>query len=240
MNLDMENSNISRDHGKTQLQESRSFLSMPSSRSLPAYTEPLTRAFACGWLKLPVELRLKILGIMMCADYESGQGKRRDVVRWVTFADKLRRYLSMGPFIASFAFDVYYKHNLFTIRTEVVPEQMEQPIWLPPSRCRPLIRRLRIDLVLEIDVWVFVDKVASGEYGFDNIQHISVNFRWLTRAASSTRYRRFLLQFAQEGNEEPIVFNCKGIVTFTSFPRTHPVDRMKSSIRERIVFRPSS
>ncbi|KAH7095004.1 hypothetical protein FB567DRAFT_574881 [Paraphoma chrysanthemicola] len=188
-------------------------LPLPPTPS-PEYA-PLTPAFACGWLKLPLELKTLILhhtlvsstGIQTYHEH-AYINDTLEATRYITLAAVLRKHLAMGDGIARLAREVYYTHNVFIVKTTSVG--LRYRICLPPHSLRSMIRRLEIKIYLSHGNWAVLQRLAVGAYGFSGARYVTVHVRW----PESPNPAYFGLTPESRATWEGVVFGCAGQVVF--------------------------
>jgi len=189
--------------------------------SFPIHLElsaDLNVSFAQGWIKLPDELKEKILSCYLVTNYPvEGRNPIFDLQRRT-----LLQYLHSTPEIASFSRDIYYRLNTFRLRPTSDLSPVIQP-WQPiitqgvlrypmPSVNR-LIRSVHFVCPLKDWATVFLARFAQGNYGFQDLRYVKITFcaGWHIWGAED-QFRDFFTELANLANTFPagLRLACKG------------------------------
>ncbi|KAF2249417.1 hypothetical protein BU26DRAFT_551148 [Trematosphaeria pertusa] len=142
-----------------------------------ALSKDLGADFVHGWNKLPDELKVRILSFNLTRTSTFGYFDTMSCLR--SLAKGILGYLCTTPEIAGLAREVFYSTNTFRLQ----PVRYSLPSGAPtddlvlayPSRgVNSRIRKLEIRVCLDDDEWPFLERLAEGAYGFENLQYVIV------------------------------------------------------------------
>ncbi|KAJ4360689.1 uncharacterized protein N0V89_001256 [Didymosphaeria variabile] len=183
--------------------------------------EVLNEKFGKGWSKLPDELKVKILsfdpelnddirprGKEHCFGHQNG---------WKT----LKRYHEMAPEFGILATQIFYKTHHFHITGVCTPSDSSsfRPMFFPKPNVNRWIKVITLCIPLHIRAWTWLEKLASGSLGFQDLQYLAVEvFQTVDFVALGSTLVDVPLRM-QVCNEpfvdKFIVFKCKGKVIYT-------------------------
>jgi hypothetical protein len=182
----------------------------------PVHIEPsadLEPAFAEGWNALPDELKIKVLSHNLLNSETIDHG----IMQYTPQLRSLLHHLRTTPAIAAHSRDLYYTHNVFSLRPTaytVLDTQLPLPtgrycLLYPTPAVNAHIRYIEFLCDLDARAWQFLLKFSNGNYGFGDIRYITLVFR------ASYLHLKYLEEF--EGFIENAVgngvrFGCEGHV----------------------------
>jgi hypothetical protein len=153
----------------------RYFAFFPLEKGVDRSASPLTPAFALGWNKLPMEIRLHIISFNTrnIAD-EHNPYKFVGVGHQDQIRHKVLKYSLASPEFGALAQETIYTHNTFFIDC-----LHKRKLYLPPVSFRGMIRRLNIDADLMTSYGRslrMIERLSTGLYGFESIQFLGLTF----------------------------------------------------------------
>lgn len=176
-----------------------------ATRSVPrlhfAAKDNLDSRFAEGWKKLPDELKVRILRYNLTVDEPIHYC--RTTGGWPWGQVLLPHYLLMPLEIAGIAHEVFYKTNTFFLK----PGRSNASFRYPNLPNNQYVRRLVFQVKPERPHWKYVPKLASGEYGFANLDYVQIQLDW---TAPRENPLLSLLYLARQ----KAVFKCDGDLEF--------------------------
>jgi hypothetical protein len=191
---------------------------MPCDTSPSCEAEPLSTVFANCWRNLPTELKIAILshnlvspdGIDSYHDYHQcidGEPQHLQVSHRRVVLDKvLHHHLSLGDDFACLTRKIFYTQNVFEICTMGFAGRTV--FELPPRPTRPLIHEIRWQAGMCDGHWSALERVAAGEFGFDDLKYLTLYIRWPIVFDVCCVYSG--LRAEEQRKRRKIVFKCRG------------------------------
>ena len=172
--------------------------------------------YARGWRNLPPELKLNVFGRITNLRISTSVDIRR---RGGTIGhhkpipyngiDELLPYLAMGPEIAPFALRIFYEQNTYRLTASLGiwnDDSLTARLNLLRTHHRPYIRRITVNLPVNLRSISNIQSLASGVQGFPQLQHVEIVFIWepaFTNAPDSTASHQFHAVVKRETRSDP-------------------------------------
>lgn len=124
----------------------------------------------------------------------------------------------MTPETGALATQMFYKKLKFRIAIES-PIRLTSSVFLPNKLVATFVRSIYVRVPLTTASWGKLEKIANGEYGFDNLKKVEVDldmapfFSWVNRPAGPSHVPFFFnnqMAFMRDVRWMPIRFRCEG------------------------------